>query len=272
VYDRAVSDLLDIGDGVRLAYDDRGSGRPVLLVHGVSMSRRFFERNLDPLAERFRVVSVDLRGHGESPAHEGGHTVAQYARDLHEVIGRLGLQGAVAVGWSMGTMVVWDMIHQFGTGDLAGHVNISQGPSDLKREGWELGAFSTEELFGLLEAAQGDFRGLMAEFVPSMFAEERPAEELDLLVGETQTLGANAATCILLDQSLRDFREVVGSYRLPTLCAWGRDEKLVPVAAGGWLAEHAPADLHIFEHSGHCPMWEEPDLFNGVVGDWIAAI
>ena len=86
MYDRAVTDLLDIGGGARLAYDDRGSGRPVLLIHGVSMSRRFFERNLDPLAQRFRVVSVDLRGHGESPASEGGHTVAQYARDLHELI------------------------------------------------------------------------------------------------------------------------------------------------------------------------------------------
>ena len=49
----------------------------MLLIHGVSMSRCFFERNLDALAERFRVVNVDLRGHGESPACEGGHTVAQ---------------------------------------------------------------------------------------------------------------------------------------------------------------------------------------------------
>ena len=267
-----MTDLLDVAGGVRLAYDDRGSGRPVLLVHGVSMSRRFFEHNPDGLAERFRVVSVDLRGHGESPAHEGGHTVAQYARDLHDVIDRLGLARAVAVGWSMGTMVVWDMIRQFGAGDLAGHVNVSQGPSDLKREGWELGAFSMDELFGLLEAAQEDFRAVMAEFVPSMFADERPADELRMLVDQTQALGANAATCILLDQSLRDFREVVGSYRLPTLYAWGRDEKLVPVAAGDWLAANTGAELVMFERSGHCPMWEEPERFNRVVGDWIAAL
>ncbi len=266
-----MSDLIDIGGGVRLACDDRGSGRPVLLIHGVSMSRRFFERNLDGLAERFRVVNVDLRGHGESPAHEGGHTVAQYARDVHALIGRLGLDDVVLVGWSMGTMVVWELIRQFGTAGLAGHVNVSQGPSDLKRAGWELGAFSSDELFGLLEAAQDDFGGVMAEFVPSMFADDRPPDELEMLVSETQKLGANAATCILLDQSLRDFREVIGSYELPTLLSWGRDEKLVPVAAGEWLAAHQPADLHIFEHSGHCPMWEEPELWNQVAGDWIAA-
>ena len=39
-----------------------------------------------------------------------------------------------------------------------------------------------------------------------------------------------------------------------------------------WLAAHAPADLEIFEHSGHCPMWEEPELWNRTVGDWIAAL
>jgi non-heme chloroperoxidase len=267
-----VTEFLDIAGGVQLAYDDRGSGRPVVLVHGVSMSRRFFEHNLDALAERFRVVSLDLRGHGESPAHEGGHTVAQYGRDLHEVIGALGLAGAVAVGWSMGTMVIWDMIRQFGTAGLAGHVVVSQGPSDLKREGWALGAFSMDELFGLLEAVQDDFPGVMGEFVPSMFAAERPAGELRMLVEQTQALGPNAATCILLDQSLRDYREVVGSYTLPTLCTWGRDEKLVPVAAGEWLAANTPADVHIFEHSGHCPMWEEPDLWNRIAGDWIAAL
>ncbi len=89
-----VTDFLDIAGGVRLAYDDFGSGRPVVLVHGVSMSRRFFERNLDALAERFRVVNIDLRGHGESPPHEGGHTVAQYGRDLHEAMRQLGLESA----------------------------------------------------------------------------------------------------------------------------------------------------------------------------------
>ena len=69
--------LHELPDGARLAYDDIGKGRPVVLLHGVCMSRRFFERNTGPLAERFRVVNVDLRGHGESPASEGGHTVAQ---------------------------------------------------------------------------------------------------------------------------------------------------------------------------------------------------
>jgi non-heme chloroperoxidase len=69
--------MLDLPGGASLAYDDEGAGRPLVLIHGVSMSRRFFERNVGPLSQRFRVVNVDLRGHGDSPPSEGGHGVAQ---------------------------------------------------------------------------------------------------------------------------------------------------------------------------------------------------
>ena len=151
-----MSSIHELPDGARMAYDDTGSGRPVVLIHGVSMSRRFFERNAAPLAERFRVVNVDLRGHGESPAHEGGHTVAQYARDVKHLLRALGLDDVVVAGWSMGSFVVWDLIRQFGTDGLAGHVVVSQGPSDLKRPDWDLGAFTPAELYELLAAAQAE--------------------------------------------------------------------------------------------------------------------
>lgn len=259
-------------DGAEMAYDDRGDGRPVVLIHGVSMSRRFFDRNTGPLSERFRVIDVDLRGHGDSPLSEGGHTVAQYARDIHHMIAELGLEGAVLVGWSMGSMVVWDLIRQFGTEGLGGHVVVSQGPSDLKRDDWELGAFSLEELHGLLDAAQTDYRGVMEEFVPSMFMDGQAAADLEMLVGETQRIGPNAGTCILLNQSLQDYRDVVGSHTLPTLLAWGRDEKLIQLASGEWLAAHQPARLVVFDHSGHCPMWEEPDRFHQAVAEFVSTL
>ena len=267
-----MTEMLALPDGAAMAYDDAGSGRPLVLIHGVSMSRRFFERNVGPLSERFRVINVDLRGHGDSPASQGGHSVAQYARDVHEMLGALALDGAVLVGWSMGSMVAWDVIRQFGTERLGGHVVVSQGPSDLNRDDWELGAFSLDELFGILAGAQADYRGLMNEFVPEMFMDERPAEELEMLISETQRIGANAGTCILLDQSLQDYRDVVGGHTLPTLLVWGRDEKAMSVASGEWLSAHQPAKLVMFERSGHCPMWEEPHGFNQVVAEFVSAL
>ena len=260
----------ELPDGARLAYDDTGTGRPVVLLHGVCMSRRFFEHNAGPLAERFRVVNVDLRGHGESPASEGGHTVAHYAQDVKHLLDTLALEDAVLVGWSMGTFVIWDMMRQFGSAGIAAHVNVSQGPSDLDRDDWDLGLFPLGELFATLAAAQDDFRAVMDHFLPAMLMHEPSADDHAALVDETQRVGANAGTCILLDQSLQDYRELVAGFDVPTLLVWGADEKVVKAACGPWLAERQlRAELVVFEQSGHCPMWEEPERFNRVVGDWI---
>jgi non-heme chloroperoxidase len=264
--------LHELPDGARLVYDDLGFGRPVVLIHGVSMSRRFFGRNAAALAERFRVINLDLRGHGESPPHEGGHTVAQYARDVKDLLDALGLDDAVLVGWSMGSLVIWDLIRQVGTAGLAGHVVVSQGPSDLRQPGWELAGLTVEGLHESLAAAQADYRSVMEHLVRAMLCDEPSPTDMEILVGEALRIGANAGTCILLDQSLQDYRDVIGSYALPTLLSWGRDEKLLPVASGEWLAERIPGELVVFERSGHCPMWEEPERWNRVVGDWIAAL
>jgi non-heme chloroperoxidase len=263
----------ELPDGARLAYDDVGSGRPVVLVHGMCMTRRFFDRNVDALADRFRVVRVDLRSHGDSPAAEGGNSVAQYARDLKHLLDGLGLKRPVLAGWSMGTLTIWELLRQFGADNIGGHVNISQGPSDLVRDDWPLGAFPLEGLTGLLAGAQADFRATMDHVIPLMMKHAPSPDEQAFLLDETCKIGANCGTLCILDQSLQDYRDVVGAHDIPTLLTWGRDEKLISVANGEWLAEHQQgAKLVMFEESGHCPMWEEPERFNQVVGDWIAAL
>jgi pimeloyl-ACP methyl ester carboxylesterase len=164
------STVLDLPTGATLACTGTGSGRPVLLLHGVCMSRKFFERNIEPLAGRHRVIALDFRGHGGSPSVEGGHTVAQYARDVRAVIEMLDLRDAVLVGWSMGSMVLWDYLGQFaGDPRLAGAVVVSQGPSDLTQPGWPYGIAALAELRAYLQLAQDDFAGFFAGFVPEMF-------------------------------------------------------------------------------------------------------
>ena len=113
----------------------------------------------------------------------------------------------------------------------------------------------------------------MDHFVPAMLMHEPSADDQALLVGETQRIRANAGTCILLDQSLQDYRGFVATYPVRTLLVWGADEKVVAAANGPWLQSAQPAaELVVFAQSGHCPMWEEPERFNQVVGDWIEAL
>lgn len=259
-------------DGALLAYDDVGQGRPVVLLHGMSMSRGYFARNVDALASRFRVLNVDLRSHGESPTSPGGNTVAQMARDVHHLIGALGLERPVLVGWSMGTMVTWDLVRQFGADAIGGHVVVSQGPSDLVRDDWPLGAFPLPDLLALLAGAQGDYRATMEEIVPLMVKHAPGEDELRHLVDMACTIDPNAGTCVMLDQSVQDYRDVLAGPTPPTLLTWGRDEKLISVANGEWLSERLGVPLHVFEESGHCPMWEEPEAWSALVADWVGSL
>jgi non-heme chloroperoxidase len=261
----------ELADGARISYTDSGNGRPLLLLHGVCMSRAFFERNVDALSRDHRVISMDFRSHGDSPAAEGGHTVAQYARDVHRLLEHLDLDAVTAAGWSMGALVLWDYLAQFGADRLSSVVVVSQGPSDLTQVDWPHGIADLPQLGGFLEAMQADFRGFFDGFVPMMFKDELAPEQQRRFVEAICGVGANAGTVIFVDQTLQDYRSQISRFTIPHLLIWGADEKVIKQASGEWLAKNLPdAEYQVFDNSGHCPMWEEADRFNATLGDWVS--
>jgi len=266
--------LIDLPTGATLSYIDEGSGRPLLLLHGVCMSNAFFGRNIGPLSQSHRVVAPDFRSHGESPHVEGGHTVGQYARDIRALIEALDLRDVVLVGWSMGSLVAWEYLSQFGDQSrVAGVVIVSQGPSDLIQDGWPYGIADTPTLHEFVRLCQADFGGFFDDFIPAMFKDPQPEADLAAFGAAVRSVGANAGSLILLDQTLRDYRDLIPTLAVPHLLAWGADEKVIQVGSSGWLLERlANGTLEMFEESGHCPMWEESELFNGIVTGWVAGL
>ena len=261
-------------DGGTLAYSEVGEGRTVLLLHGVLASRSFFHRNIGPLSEHFHVVSIDLRGHGDSSETQGGNTIPQLARDLHEFLTDRGLQDVVALGWSMGNFVIWDYLSQFGTdARISSQICVSQGPSDLKADGWEFGFTDPAGLRDLIRMTQEDYLGV-CRYVATIMTKDLPSPaDQQWMVEEQLKVSPNTATCIMADQTQRDYRALLPSLKLPVLAIWGRDEKCLPVRAGEWLAESMPnVSLVILEESGHMPMWEEPDAFNELVIRWVQGL
>ncbi len=100
----ATSDASTAGDAISLAFDDpRGTGEPILFVHGFSHNGSVWSGIAESLPERWRPVSVDLRGHGRSPwSPSGAYHLRDYARDLPGVLDRLGIEAAHVVGHSLG--------------------------------------------------------------------------------------------------------------------------------------------------------------------------
>ena len=272
--ERAAMPLVDLPTGATVSYTDEGQGRPLVLLHGVAMSSVFFERNTADLARDHRVIALDFRGHGASPYVDGGHTVAQYARDVRALIEVLDLDRPVLVGWSMGSLVVWDYLRQFGgEHGLAGVVVVSQGPSDLIQGDWPHGIADDHDLHDFLGAMQADNRGFLAEFLPTMFDSAPDAATIERLLDDIGRAGANTGTLILADQTVQDYRADIPGFTVPHLLVWGTDEQVGKLAAAEWLAGSLPAaELHIVEATGHCPMWEEPERFNDLTRTWVASL
>ncbi len=99
-----------VSDGGEIRVVERGSGTPLLLVHGITLAAEIWAYQLDDLSDRYRVLALDLRGHGESRAGTGGYGISRLARDLAEVMEGLDLTGAVIAGHSMGGMATIEML------------------------------------------------------------------------------------------------------------------------------------------------------------------
>ena len=99
-----------IRDGVKLAFTDTGAGSaPVVLIHGWTCNHTYFAPQREHLAKHRRVVSVDLRGHGESDKPKQAYTISGFADDVAWLCGELGIERPVVIGHSMGGMTALEL-------------------------------------------------------------------------------------------------------------------------------------------------------------------
>ncbi len=257
---------------VTFSVQDAGTGPPIVFIHGWSMSGRFFQRQLAHFAATHRVIIPDLRGHGRSEKVTHGHTVPQYAADLHAILGQLSVGRPVLAGWSMGAMVAYEYLRAFGPDSVAGLVIVDQPPSDFAWDGYEFGVITLDALREMNEQLQLDQAALVSEFTQLMLHE--PDEQtLAWMSAQILRVPPVIASAILTDQTLRDYREYLPRIDVPTLVLFGEDEKLTSPKAGRYIADAIPgARLQTFPGSSHCPFWEESGAFNTAVEAFAAEL
>ena len=264
---------VDLTSGIRVHVTEAGPADAeitIVLLHGVMMSSRFFQRQLaGPLTAGYRVIAPDYRGHGRSAAAADGHTVAGYARDLHDLLEVLGVERPVLVGWSMGTMVAYEYIKAYGSDSVRGLVVVDQPPSDFAWPDYPYGVITLATLAELVEGLQNDQQALAAEFADLMI--HAPTDEGRAWMAEEICRVAPAvASTILVDQTLRDFRPLLPEITCPSLVVFGADPKFTNPEAGTYIAEQIPgARFEIFAESSHCPFLEEPERFDQLLGDFV---
>ena len=259
-------------NGADLYYEDHGSGEPIVFLHGMGAGLRYFEPQLTGLSDEYRTVAFDFRGQGRSERTELGHTLPQYARDLRTLLERLDLDDAVVVGWSMGALVSWDYVDQFGTERVRALVDVDMEPSPLQREGYDHGTYTVEGLRSALVGIQTDPMDLVERNIEALL-KDPPSRELRTTMLDEDSRTPPSIQAGMLLELMREYRDVLPDVDVPTLVCAGADEKWRTVAAVRYAAELVPdARFELFEGSGHCPTVEEPERFNRVLREFVESL
>ncbi|WP_440006653.1 alpha/beta fold hydrolase [Halomicrococcus sp. SG-WS-1] len=259
-------------NGADLYYEDHGEGRPIVFLHGAWAGLRYFEPQVTGLSNEHRTIAVDFRGHGRSEKTEVGHTLPQHARDVQAVFDQLELDDVVLVGWSMGAIVSWEYVDQFGTDRISALVDVDMEPSPLQREGYDHGSYTVDDLTEALVGIQTEPLDRLERNIEQLL-KAPPSRQLRTMMFDEGSRTPPPIQGAMLLELTRDYRNVLPEIDVPTLVCAGTDEKWRSVAAVEYTADLVPdASFERFENSGHCLTVEEPERFNQVLSDFVASV
>lgn len=269
---------LRLSDGALIAYEDVGHGRPLLLIHGWGTRASFFAPQLDGLADGFRLIAPDLRGHGQSRQHGAGADIPRLAADITELAEALDLHGILAIGWSMGAMVLWQALLEGGLRQrTAGLVSIDMAPKVLNGPDWPHGLRGSHPAKAgtqALDLMRHGWSTVAPRIAARIFAQGQEAERAVLRRWAAMEIaGADPAAMASLWASLTalDFRDRLPGLDLPVLVSFGQLSRLYPAETAAFLAGLLPrSHLLGFPLSGHAPQLEEPSAFNQAIRDFAA--
>ncbi|MFI6804735.1 alpha/beta fold hydrolase [Streptomyces luteogriseus] len=273
---------LTTNDGTKLVYrDSGGDGVPLVMLHGWGQTQEMFRHQLSDLSPSRRVVTLDLRGHGRSGKPHHGYRIARLARDVLDLVDQLHLDRFDALGWSMGVLVWWSFMDQYGTGRIRRFVAVDQ-PAAVAAVPWmtveeqqDSGAiFDVAGLMELGAALAGpDGEKTRQDFVRGMFSGDPDPEMLAFVAEQITSTPPYAGVPLLFDHCAQDWRDVLPRIDVPTLVI-GCDGSHVNPGSQRFIAEQIPdARLHVFPTdvaSSHFPFLENPAAFNAVVEKFLA--
>lgn len=266
-------------DGAVLHVMERGSGPPLLLVHGLSLNHDSWRYQFIDLADRFRVVAYDLRGHGRSTIGADGIGPHQSAADLAAVLDQLDLRGAVVAGHSMGGTVLGQLCadhREVVEERVAGLVFVDTFAAAIAGEGRLRELFSPA--FARMTAAAAARRKLdpSADVKPMAYLAGRspfgPAPAYEQ-VRFTVVLGRATDPKVVSQATIAnlsyDVRSQLGALDVPALVIRGSADRLSTARSTEQLRSAlANPTVEIIDGVGHLPMLEARERFNELLTEF----
>ncbi len=256
-------------EGLRLHVREGGvsDGPPILFIHGWSQGSRAWDLQMNSpvLARRFRLLAVDLRGHGRSDAPRGEeHYISNHAwaADVHALVSSLAPARPLLVGWSYGGSVVCDYLKEHGEAAIAGICLVAPALF-FSRE--EPGRWYGMALRRNAPEARGDDRAranaAMRAFQAACYAIRPPTGYY--LAQMEAALSVRPDVRGAMTRKRLDYLSLLARLRLPVLLVHGQRDAIVLPETTSELSRIMPhADTFLPDACGHAPFAEQPDEFN----------
>ncbi|ETZ21969.1 alpha/beta fold hydrolase [Pedobacter sp. V48] len=255
---------------VNIFFEDLGTGKPVVLIHGWPVSHEMWEYQVNALVNAgYRCIAYDRRGFGQSDRPWHSYDYDTLAADLHEVITALNLNDVTLVGFSMGGGEVVRYLGKYGSSRVTKAVLISSVvPLLLKTEDHEDGV--PREVFdGMIAGLQNDRPAFLAEFGRQFFSADEQntpvSQEIQNWMHQLAIVASPRATTECVRSfSETNFRTDLSVITIPVLIIHGNDDKIVPINITSDVTSSLlpNSEYHVIEGASHGVFLTHKDEIN----------
>ncbi len=255
---------------IELYYEDYGSGKPIVLIHGYPLNGASWEKQVPVLLEAgYRVITYDRRGFGKSSQPTAGYNYDTFAEDLHKLVSHLELRDFSLAGFSMGGGEVARYLGKYGSKGVSKAVIVSGVPPFLLKTADNPEGVDGSVFEGIQKAVAADRYAFFTEFFKNFY-------NTDLLLGKRVSEEAvrsswNVAAGSSATASLacvptwhEDFRDDLSRIDVPTLVLHGDADRILPIAASGQRTAKLikGARLVVVKDGPHCITWTHANEVN----------
>lgn len=255
---------------LEMAYDEAGSGPPVVLLHGYPFNRSMWSEQVAALSANYRVITPDLRGHGETTVTDEPATMVEMAQDVAALLDKLGIERVTLGGLSMGGYVTLAFYRRFPLRVRALILADTRPQADTLEARHNREEQAKKILKEGMQSIADDF--LKKVLTPATIS-ERPEirERVREMILKTDPQGAaNALRGMAVRHDQTDFLEEIFS---PTLILVGSEDQLTPPKDAELMKrEIRGSRLEIIEGASHLSNLERAEDFNRALLDFLNAL
>jgi non-heme chloroperoxidase len=255
---------------IDLYYEDHGSGKPVVLIHGYPLSGASWEKQVPVLLEAgYRVITYDRRGFGKSSQPTTGYNYDTFAEDLHKLVTHLKLRDFALVGFSMGGGEVARYLGKYGSKGVSKAVIISGVPPYLLKTSDNPEGVDGSVFEGIQKAVAADRYTFFTDFFKNFYNTDlqlgKRVSEQAVQASWNLAAGASAtASLACVPTWHEDFREDVARIDIPTLVIHGDADRILPIEASGARTVKLikGARSLVVKGGPHCITWTHAEEVN----------